>query len=274
MIINRNMPDLAYNKRIMVGENSSEPPKSIYDVPMDLPGDKPPKRPLSKKKLVQIIIGIIVLALLALVGAKLFGSKADQKATEGTTETKPEFKDVEQAAGTTPYENDQIGIKLLHPESWQVSDSSSGVLLKSGDFNYQTASEEEINGHFRVYIRLGAREADRKYIGRGYTIKPSEKIKYNNPLVGQRKTTFLSSFGPEKSNNFSFFLIAGNFNLKKNETLGPNYGKETDAFIVVGGYSSDELKDEIATNVVPFDVYDQTNAYKQAVEIVKSLQLR
>jgi hypothetical protein len=162
----------------------------------------------------------------------------------------------------------------VHPDGWKASEAGGGVRLSSPNFTYQTKSGEQVDGNFRIYIRLGAREQDGKYIGRGVAIKSSEELKYSDPLPGQRKTTLLSSFGLDKTDNFGFFLIAGNFELKKGETLGPNYGKEADAFIVTGGYSSDELKDDLATNMMSVDGYDQTNAYKQAVAIVQSLQLR
>jgi hypothetical protein len=69
-------------------------------------------------------------------------------------------------------------------------------------------------------------------------------------------------------------MIAGNYSLKQGDTLGPNYGKEPETFIVAGGFSSKDLKDNLATNLVDPVVLDSSNAYKQAIEIVKSLQLR
>jgi len=69
-------------------------------------------------------------------------------------------------------------------------------------------------------------------------------------------------------------MIAGNFQLNTGETLGPSYGKESETFIVAGGYSAKDLTDDMATNKVPTQGYNQTNAYKQALDIVKSLQLQ
>ena len=68
-------------------------------------------------------------------------------------------------------------------------------------------------------------------------------------------------------------MVAGNFQLNKGDTLGPDYGKEPETFIVTGGYSSSVLTDDLATNKVPLDSYRQTNAYKQAIAIIKSLKL-
>ena len=212
------------------------------------------------------------------VGWKLLSSK-DKNQADNTQPTaqQPQVdssSDIPDAPASKTHENDLIGIKFTYPDAWKVSESSGGVRITSPDFIYQTAAGVEVDGYFRVYIRLGARSVDGKYIGRGVAIKPSEKLKYDNPTPGQRKTTLLSSFGLDKTDNFGFFLIAGNFNLKKGETLGPDYGKEADAFIISGGYSSSELKDDMATNMMPVESYAQTNAYKQAVKIIQSLQLR
>src|SRR5690606_36986054 len=130
---------------------------------------------------------------------------------------------------------------------------------------YETTSKGVVNGNFRVYIRVTAREIDGKYIGRGFAIAPSEPLVYSNPLSTQRKDTYLSAFGLDKTDNFNFFLIAGNFNLKKGDSLGPNFGKEAGTYIIAGGYSSDDLKDDLAMNTVPTDSYSKTEAYKQAI---------
>ncbi len=263
----------------MAEDSESNQQKSIYDVPMDLPGDKPPKNLRPPKKFVYAVLGIAVLAGLVFAGWELFGSKNNNQGPIAQPTAEPQQavntnNDVPQATNTKSYESDTIGIKLNHPDTWKVTESGGGVRLTSPNFTYQAVDGTEIDGHFRIYIRLGARSVDGKYIGRGVAIKPSEKLKYSDPLPGQRETTLLSSFGLDKTDNFGFFLIAGNFDLKKGDTLGPDYGKEADAFIVSGGYSSYELKDDMATSMMPAESYDQTNAYKQAVGIVQSLQLR
>ncbi len=68
-------------------------------------------------------------------------------------------------------------------------------------------------------------------------------------------------------------MIAGNFSLQKDESLGPEYGREPETYIIAGGYSSTELTDDLATNQVGLEYFSQTNAYKQAIEILKSLKI-
>ena len=52
------------------------------------------------------------------------------------------------------------------------------------------------------------------------------------------------------ADNFAYFLVAGNFNLKKGDSLGPSYGKEANTFLVTGGYSARDLTDDFATNQI------------------------
>jgi hypothetical protein len=148
------------------------------------------------------------------------------------------------------------------------------VRLESPDFSYQTTSKGTVTGNFRIYIRKGARTVDGKYIGRGYAFQPSEKLVYAQPALGQRADTYLSLFGLDTPDNFAFFLIAGNYNLNKGDTLGPDYGKEIDTYIIAGGFSAKDQKDDLATNPVSTEMVKISNAYKQAQVILKSLQLR
>src|SRR3990167_2551097 len=257
-----------------------EKEKSIYDVPMDLPGEKKPrlKLNLNKKKLVIIcaIIRAVVIIGLLLVLKKDKQPGASGSNTAGVNQDSATRKqDVPEASNSKVYEDDTVGFKVSYPDTWTLTKTAdSGVRIVSQDFNYQMADSTEASGYFRIYIRTGARSVDGKYIGRGLTIKPSESLAYDEPLPDQRKTTFLSSFGLDNTNNFGFFMIAGNFELNKGDSLGPNYGKEPETFIVAGGYSDSSLEDDLATNSVPVVTYDQSNAYTQAIDIIKSLQLR
>jgi hypothetical protein len=69
-------------------------------------------------------------------------------------------------------------------------------------------------------------------------------------------------------------MVAGNFSLKKGDTLGPGYGTEPDAYIIAGGYTSEDLSEDLATNKVPIESYAYSSAYLEALEIIKSLKLR
>jgi hypothetical protein len=230
------------------------------------------------KMLIFATAGLVLLAI-GLVAWKFTGSKQSADNAERTAPASQTNSgvdsDVPQATDIKQYENGFLGLNLAYPATWTATEpeSKDAVRLESPEFNYKTANGEQTAGNFRVYIRKGAREADSKYIGRGLAIKPSEKITYSQPVAGQRTETLISSFGLDSTDNFAFFLIAGNFQLNTGESLGPTYGKELETYIIAGGYSSKDLNDDLATHPVPTANYDQTNAYKQAVEIIKSLQL-
>ncbi len=258
-------------------EADDNPPQRI--VP-DYPGKPNPNR--SKKPLF-IILGVLLLAALGFGGWKMLGPKkpvqhADTQSSEQTAPNQSVQnlnKDVPEANGTKEYDNGFLGVKVTYPNNWTAteSDNRDSVRIESPAFSYQTLDKGQVNGNFRIYIRKGARMEDSKYIGRGYAIKDSEKLTYASPSQDQRKETSLSLFGLDKPTNFAFFMIAGNYSLKKGETLGPNYGKEAETFIIVGGYSAKDLKDDLATHPVSPEIIETSSAYKQAVNILKSLQL-
>lgn len=252
------------------------PEQPSYKVP-DYPGMKPFKK--SKKPLLFTILALVMLAALAYGGYKIFGNKKSTpkpvtNVSINTSETSTN-KDVPNASSTKTYENGFLGVTLTYPDTWNVteSDNKDSVRLESPNFSYQTTTKGPITGNFRIYIRKGARTVDGKYIGRGYAVQPSDKLTYTKPALGQRTDTNLTLFGLDTSDNFAFFLIAGNYSLKKGDTLGPDYGKEAETYIIAGGYSSKDLKDDLATNPVAPNMITTSNAYKQAIDILKSLQL-
>ena len=94
------------------------------------------------------------------------------------------------------------------------------------------------------------------------------------PASNQRKDTFLTNFGLDVPDNFAFFIVQGNFDLKKGDTLGPDFAKEIDAYLISGGFSSSDQTDNLATNTISLADYSNYQEYKTAIEIVKSLNLK
>ncbi len=258
------------------------------DTPSNLPVDTNQHQPLkitemypvkkSHKKLIIIITTGLVVVIIGIVAfTRDKKSPQSSESSNNVTQTAPVVveKDVDDSTKTKEYENGFLGIKLSHPANWTAVDTqSNGVRIESPDFSYQTLNKGEVAGNFRIYIRKGARSQDSKYIGRGYAIQPSETLAYSKPALGQRSETFLTIFGLDTPDNFAYFFIAGNYNLIKGDTLGPDYGKEPDTYIISGGFSAKGLEDDMATNTVSADLIKTSNAYKQAVVILKSLQLR
>jgi hypothetical protein len=233
----------------------------------------------SPKKLLIIIALVIVLAVggLALWKFVLHKPKTTPTVTDTTTqktETTKTGEDVPDEPLSETYESKALSVGFKYPKSWKASEATGGIKIESPAFHYQAASTGSTDGLFRIYIRQGARTQDGPYIGAGVTIKPSEKLTYTEPAIGQRTDTWLSSFGSDSSDIFTFFLIAGNFQLQKGDILGPDYGKEADTYIVAGGYTVPTATDDLAMTSVALDYYATTNAYKQALAIIASLKLR
>lgn len=254
--------------------------------PLELPEDHTrdtsnvppsPHAPKSKSKKPLVIVLVLLVVIAGGVGAWLFLKKDPTPAQTETTQTTEQAApqpETAMATGTKTYTNDIMRLSIDYPDNWTVTEENNAALIESPDFTYNTVSQGEVTGNFRIYIRQGAKTADSEYFGRGYAIAPSETLTYAKPTDNQRKETFLSAFGLDNTNNFAYFLIAGNFELKKGDTLGPNYGKEAETYIIAGGYSSKDMKEGLQTNLVPVDEYQESTAYKQAVDAIKSIQIK
>ncbi len=252
---------------------------------MKLPGgDGKTKKPRfsGAKKSRAVKKALLILLILLLLGAagfavwKYFIEPGGETSvdTAGQSESAQEqTSDIAETPLTETYSSEELRLDFKYPADWIVSEGAGGIRIESPEFTYQTESGET-KGLFRLYIRKGARDADSKYIGRGVAIAPSEGLSYQDPLPGQRKDTLLSAFGLDTPDSFNFFLVAGNFDLKKGDTLGPDFGKEADAYIIAGGFTDNDNSEDLQMNSVRTDQYNQSSAYKQAVQIIKSLQLR
>ncbi|MCW1908469.1 MAG: hypothetical protein KIH63_003970 [Candidatus Saccharibacteria bacterium] len=255
------------------------------DLPEDQTGTAPIETPHyapkpSKKKwlvfgTVLVIVAAAGLGYWLLSRPKSTTNSTDQSAKSNTPAPAPApASDVPDATQTTVYENGPLGVTLTHPVGWKVTPTENkGVRVESPEFSLETVDGEEVTALFRIYIRKGARSQDSTYIGRGVALKDSEKITYTKPALGQRSDTLLSTFGLDEPTAFNYFFVAGNFQLKKGDTLGPDYGKEPETFIIAGGYSSDELTDDLAFYSVDADLPTTSEAYSQAFDIIKSLEL-
>jgi len=240
------------------------------------------KSPKFNKKILFTLLAVVVLIAAGLAVWKFVLNKpaAKQPQTQQTatdlpaTTTNKVPEDVPAASLSETYESTALSVGFKYPKTWKVSEANGGVRIESPAFTYEAMGLGAAEGIFKIYIRQGARAVDGKYIGRGYAIKPSEKLTYTQPALGQRTDTLLSSFGLDDSENFDFFFIAGNFQLAKGDTLGPDYGKEPDTYIIAGGYSNATAVDDLAFTPVSLTEYTTSTAYKQALQIVASLQLK
>lgn len=259
------------------------------DLPEEASGQGQPSKPQNFKSkrswsgvFKKIVVVLLVAGALAGLGFgvyKFFFADGDsskesaQIQSEQTTSQEPE-SEVNAQSLTEAYTSSTLRLDFMYPEDWSVNEVDRGISVISPEFTYITADDEEITGNFKIYIRKGARSVDGKYLGRGFAIERSEKISYSQPESGQREDTYLTAFGLDKPDNFGYFVIQGNFDLKKGGTLGPDYAKEVEAYLIFGGYSDKSIEDDLGTNELSTDTYDQTSQYMTALEIVKSLKLR
>lgn len=237
---------------------------------------KPPKLKKSPKGIIIVLVVIGVLAAAGVIGWLLFNNP-DPETTPTPSQQKQSTtsdNDVPEASNSESFTSSPYRITFQYPKTWTVTENNdNSLLIQSEDFNYKTVSGQSKNGNFRVYVRKGASQADSDVIAKGVAMQNSQKLTYTKPTPAQRTETNLSLFGKDDVNNFAFLLITGNYDLKKGDTLGPNFGKEIDTIIIGGGYAEPGLEPGMATNPVPPTGFDQTNAYKQAIAIIQSMEI-
>lgn len=247
------------------------------ETPAKQPSYNPARPPRKSKKVLLALLIVIALTGFGWLGWRLTNhSKTVTPIKQAVAEPQQStvISDTPASTNTKSYASETMALKLDYPSDWSLKvQTDNSIRIVSPSFAYKTTTGSSVDGNFRLYIRQTARPVDSGYIGRGLAIGPSQQVVYTKPTSTQRKSTYLTNFGLDNPNNFAYFFIAGNFNLNKGDSLGPNFGKEQGTFIIAGGYSADSLKDDIAMNMVGVDYYPTTNAYKQAVDIIKSLQL-
>jgi hypothetical protein len=236
-----------------------------------------PHRQSGKKRLVIVLLVVVLVGAAGgagwMVWKKRSSHTSDKPNTSQTAQTSPTPSgDVPDSTELKTYKSEDLMLQLSYPSTWQAVETNGGITLTSPSISYQTTDKGEVPGVFRVYIRQGARDVDGKYIGAGVAVGPSEKLVYASPGSTQRKDTNLTRFGAGDSSHFTFFMVSGDYNLKKDDQLGAKYGREAETYIIAGGYGTKDQKDDLNFANVPLDKY-QSKAYTQALNIVKSLKL-
>jgi flagellar basal body-associated protein FliL len=240
------------------------------------PGGKKPRRSKAKT------IVLIVLALVVLGGGGFAGwwfvlkpkPAAPVSQTPQTTTPTPTTEDTSAPKDVKSYRSLTPRLQVDYPANWpEPTERDNGLTIVSPDLTYETTDKGTVPGNFRIYIRQAAREKDGKYIGGGVVVQPSEKLVYAKPGPGQRKDTNLTNFGAVTSDHFTFFMVTGDYNLKKDEQLGASYGREAETFIITGGWSPKVPTDDLAYSNVPLKNFQTQTAYKQAMAVLKSIQI-
>lgn len=271
----------------------NDPPKTdeeIYGQDIQLPDEEATYRPPSphkdRKKLPFIIIGLVVAAIVIGAGAAAFmatrngDDEAAPVAEAPAADEDDEAETAEDSDGATTDFSLEQGrssnprVEFAYPDTWDLFEQDGGVWFESPALSFTTIDGQEVgDGFFRLYIRQGARDIDSEYIARGVASRSSEPLTYENPATDQREDTLLQFFGQDSGANTAFILVSGNFNLSPGDTLGPGFGVDGESYIIVGGYTSDALEDDLATHPVSSEYFTSTNAYDQTLGIIKSLRL-
>lgn len=271
--------------------DSSTPPKAT--IPDDIPDSemppppvlddenlpKPPKLKKSPKK--GLLIVLVVMLVLGAAGAAGWffvlrdqGQPAQPQSQAPAADTPAATDDVPEASNTETFTSSPYRITFQYPKTWTVTeDNDNSFLVQSQEFTYKLASGGTKKGNFRVYVSKPADADDSAIIAKGVAIQPSTKLVYKKPTPAQRTETNLSLFGLDTVDNFAFLVITGNFVLQKGDTLGPNFGKEIETILIGGGYSEPSLTPGMATNPVPVEGFQDTNAYQQAIAIIESFEI-
>ncbi|HEX5798226.1 MAG TPA: hypothetical protein VFX79_02620 [Candidatus Saccharimonadales bacterium] len=226
---------------------------------------------------------LIVAAVLIILGAggfaawKFLLSSDKQTTDQSEPEAESQSSAAEEASAGEPtqeYSSDRLLIDFKYPAGWEVEEDSGEVAVTSPEATVTDVNGEELSAEFKVFIKQGADQSDGEYLGRGFAIRKSQPFKYSDPAAAQREDSFITDFGLDASNNFAYFIAQGNFNLKKDETLGPDFASESDAVLVSGGFYSKDSEDETQLVSLDPEAYQSDETYLLALEIVKTLRLR
>jgi len=224
-----------------------------------------------------LLISVVILGFLAAGGyaAWHYLDLDNQSNTTDAPETTQEIDtEPEDTVEIEEYESNEPAIAFSYPSNWTVRENDDTLLVESPEIEFKDSNEQLQTGYFRIFLRQTSRDEDANYIGRGVATLPSEPLIYEEPSVNQREETSLSFFGYDNQNNLAFMLVAGNFTLEPGDILGSNYGREEGSYIIGGGYSSDELSDDLQMYQLNPADFQATNEYEQALEILQSIQIR
>lgn len=230
----------------------------------------------TKKYLLIVAVLVIIFALGGFAAWKFLLSKDKADSQEvPAAESQPEDEAVSPDGELSQeYVSDRLLIDIKHPASWKVDESSGEITVYSPETGITDFNGEKISAEFRLLVKQGATETDSEYLGRGFAISASEPIKYTDPSPNQRESSLITGFGLDSSSHFAYFVVQGNFNLKKNETLGQDFASEADEVLVSGGFYSKDSQDKTKLVGLDTDTYEENETYKTAIEIVKTLRLR
>ncbi len=230
-----------------------------------------------KKYLIIIPVVITILAAAGFAAWKFLLNGNEQAANQPAVETENQDNMAEEAAPLEPtqeYTSDRLLIDIKYPAGWKVEEDSGEIVVTSPEATVTDVNGEELPAEFKVLIKQGADQSDGEYLGRGFAVRKSQPFKYSDPASAQREKSFITDFGLDASNNFAYFIAQGNFDLKKDETLGPDFASEADAVLVSGGFYSEDSEDETQLVSLDPEAYQSDETYLLALEIVKTLRLR
>jgi hypothetical protein len=259
----------------------NEDPNTLLGGPLELPDSSntkfQPERHKKTHSKKPLFIVVLVLIVMALVAGGYFvyryeKNKKIEKANQANSKISQVLTDVPNVPQTKDYKSSAMLIEITYPANWTVTEND-GMHVTSPNFVYQAADGSSVKGNFQVYIRQTARPVDDKYIGNAVADQPSKTLMYSSPAPNQRTSTNLTVFGAGTDTHFTYFMITSNFQLNPGDQLGLTYGQEPGTDIIVGGYSSSNQKDDLNFTDVSLDNFDKTNAYNQAINILKSLKL-
>ena len=256
---------------------ASEILENLKNNPVEIIDPNKRSSPGNKKKYF-ILLFILILVLGGGFAAwKFLLNRSDQPSAQPSPAAESQAKTApEDTAGepTEEYTSDSLMIDFKYPTGWKVKEGSDSITISSPEAEVATVEGDTTSAEFKLMIKQGADRSDSEYLGRGLALKKSSSLKYSDPATGQRKKTFITDFGLDSSDNFAYFVVEGNFELEKDETLGPDFAKEPDAILVSGGFYTKGSAGENKLVATGSETYASNEFYKSAVEIVKTLQLR
>ncbi len=173
----------------------------------------------------------------------------------------------------TSYTSKSLGVSFNYRSDWEVTDDGDSVIINSpfirydkytyGDNNQKIT--QKVRGIFKIVLNK-----DGGFTNGDITVRASDLIQHPSTLKG-RQSSYLSYFGSGQAFQSMAFTAVTRYANGDHISYDPN-NKYTAPIALAGGYwDVDAPRQNFAWDEIPVANFDKTDAFNQALDIIKSL---
>ncbi|HJQ08592.1 MAG TPA: hypothetical protein VJ836_03885 [Candidatus Saccharimonadales bacterium] len=238
-------------------------------------------KPRARRGKKWLLIGLAAL-MLTIVGVALlwwFGLRTPSVRPAANDSAQQQMQPESENSSQTPqtdtspvtFKSSVLNIEIAHRKDWKLKESTdkTQLTLTSPTISYVKKDGTAAQGVFTLKLRKGATTAMKANVEKAVAVRDSEVIGYAAPTENQRHYTNISFGGTTDA--FNFFIVTGSTTFKAGQPFAYALMLGGDTYLIAGGYGADTA-DTLAFDPVPKTAIE-SEAYKQAVDIVESLKI-